>query len=106
MAFRKYPALHVLEERHGVDLGFAYKTQNSAKIFTRYIADSQHQSFLDTFSASSFYSFLMVGSTDAGNVEDELVLIQYCAQDAAAEEMRSCPLTRNPHNFPVEETAG
>ena len=32
----------------------------------------------------------MDGSTDAGNVEDELVLIQYCTQDAAAQEMRSC----------------
>ena len=27
MAFRKYPALHAL---HGVDLGFAYKTTDSA----------------------------------------------------------------------------
>ena len=32
----------------------------------------------------------MDGSTDAGNVEDELVLIQYCSQDTAAEEMSSC----------------
>ena len=31
----------------------------------------------------------MDGSTDSGNVEDELVLIQYCVQDAAAKEMRS-----------------
>ena len=29
-------------------------------------------------------------STDAGNVEDELVLIHHCVQDAAVEEMRSC----------------
>ena len=32
----------------------------------------------------------MDGSTDAGNVEDELVLVQYCTQDAAAQEVRSC----------------
>ena len=30
----------------------------------------------------------MDGSTDSGNVEDELVLIQY--QDAVAQEMKSC----------------
>lgn len=32
----------------------------------------------------------MDGSTDAGNVEDELVLVQYCTQDDPAQEMRSC----------------
>ena len=30
----------------------------------------------------NFCIFLMDGSTDSGNVEDELVLIQYCTQDA------------------------
>ena len=91
MSFRKYTALHELEERHGVDLGFAYKTDVSAKTFTHYIADSQRQTFLECLSASSnFYSFLMDGSTDAGNVEYELVLVQYCAKDNVAQEMRSC----------------
>ena len=90
MPFRKYPALHALEERHGVDLGFSYKTQDSAKKFTHYIAESQRQSFLHDFSTNSFYSFLMDGSTDSGNVEDELVLVQYCTQDHSAHEIRSC----------------
>ena len=90
LRFRKYPALHELEERHGVDLGFAYKTEVSAQTFTHYIAESQCQSFLDTFSTSNFYSFLMDRSTDADNVEDELVLIQYCTQNDPAQEMRSC----------------
>ena len=90
LGFRKYPALHQLEERHGVDLGFAYKTDVSAQTFTHYIAESQRQSFLENFSTLNFYSFLMDGFTDAGNVEDELVLVQYCTQDAAAQEMRSC----------------
>ena len=89
LSFHKYPALHELE-RHGVDIGFAYKTEVSAQTFTHYIAESQGQSFLDTFSKSNFYSFLIDGSTDAGNVEDELVLIQYCTQDDPAQEMRSC----------------
>ena len=90
MPFRKYPILHALEERHGVDLGFAYKTNEAAKTFTHYIAESERQSFLHTLSAKSFYSFLMDGSTDSGNVEDELVLVQYCALDDTAQEMRSC----------------
>ena len=53
MGFRKYPALHELEKRHGVDLGFAYKTDVSAKTFTHYIAESQCQSFLESFSSST-----------------------------------------------------
>ena len=89
LAFRKYPALHQLEERHGVDLGFAYKTKDSAKTFTHYIANSQRQSFIQNF-PSTFYSFLMDGSTDAGNIEDELVIVQYCLRDDAAQEIRSC----------------
>lgn len=62
--------------KYGVDLGFAYKTEVSAKTFTRYIAESQRQNFLQSFSSLNFYSFLMDGSTDVGNVEDELVLIR------------------------------
>ena len=49
LGFRKYPALHELEERHGVDLGFAYKTDVSAQTFTYYIAESQRQTFLFSF---------------------------------------------------------
>jgi len=40
MAFRKYPALHELEICHGVDLGPAYKTKDSAKNFVHYIAEA------------------------------------------------------------------
>lgn len=40
MAFRKYPALHELEICHGVELGPAYKTKDSAKNFVHYIAEA------------------------------------------------------------------
>ena len=86
LSFHKYPVLHELEEYHGVDLGFAYNTEVSAQTFTHYIAESRRQSFLNTFSKSIFYSFLMGGSTDAGNVEVELVLVQYCTQDDPSQE--------------------
>ena len=85
MPFRKYPIFHVLEERHGVDLGLAYKTNEAAKVFVHYIAESQRQSFLHTLSSKSFYNFLMDWSTDSGNVEDELVMVQYCILDDTAQ---------------------
>ena len=89
MAFRKYPALHELEVRHGVDFGESYKTKHSAKIFTHYIAESQRQGF-HSLSTAHFFSFLMDGSTDAGNVEDELIVILYCKKDDDKEEIKSC----------------
>ena len=65
IAFAKYPALLELEERHGVDIGDAYKTKDSAAQFTKYITESQRQDFLDALSSAKFYSFLMDGSTDS-----------------------------------------
>ena len=90
MAFRKYPALHELEVRHGVDLGESYKTKDSAKIFTHYIAESQRQGFFHSLSTAHFFSFMMDGTTDAGNIEDELIVILYCKKDDATEEIKSC----------------
>ena len=49
MAFRKYPALHALEECHGVDLGFAYKTIDSAISFTHYIPKASVKVFWRIF---------------------------------------------------------
>ena len=82
MAFLKYPAILELEERHGIDMGFAYRTKDSAKAFTHYIAESQRQSFFaQEFSAVKFCSFLMDGSTDSSNTENELIMIVYCMKD-------------------------
>ena len=64
--------------------------KDSAKTFTHYIAKSQRQAFLHTFATVHFYSFLMDGSTDAGNVADELIAILYCLKDDEAQEVRSC----------------
>ena len=90
LAFRKYPSLQELEVRHGVDLSFSYKTKTSAAAFTHYIAKSHQQLFVQSVSAVSFYSILIDGSTDAGNVEDELVAILYCSKDDVNEEQRTC----------------
>ena len=87
LAFAKYPALHELELRYGVDLGQAYKTKDSAKLFSHYIAEGQREELLESLSTSCFYSFLMDGSTDKGNVEDELITILYSIKDTEEEEI-------------------
>ena len=89
MSFRKYPAIHELEIRHGVDLGHSYATKDSAKSFTRYIAESQRSAFMRSLSIVHFYNLLMDGTTDAGNVEDELIVIMTFCKDDIAGEVRS-----------------
>ena len=64
--FLKYPAIHDLEERHGVDLGTTYKNRVSARNFVHYIAESQRQHLYTTLGSNHFYSILMDSSTDKG----------------------------------------
>ena len=89
IAFEKYSTLYELEARHVVDVGHAYKTAPSVKLFTHFIAESHRQHFLRVLSQNKFYSFLMDGSTDAGKVEQELVILLSCKRDDAAREMKS-----------------
>ena len=89
MAFKKYPVLYDLEIRHGVDLGQSHKTKDSAKTFITYIAQNQREEFVHSLTKSTrFYSFLMDGSTDVGNVENELIVVLYCKKDVEAQEMK------------------
>ena len=89
LSFRKYPAIHELESHNGVDLGQAYATKDSAKSFTHYIAEVQHTAFIQHLSSTHFFSFLMDGTTDAGNIEEELIVIMSFCKDDIAGEVRS-----------------
>ena len=90
LSFSKYPALFDLESRHDVDLGLAYRNDVAARSFTQFIAESQRRSFLQSLSSTNFVSFLMDGTTDAGNLEDELFVALYCKKDDVLREIRSC----------------
>ena len=87
--FAKYTALHKLEERHGVDLGQMYKTKDSVKMFSHFIAEAQRHDFLQSLSSSKFYSFLMDGSTDQGNVEEEMIANLHSTKNTMAEEVNT-----------------
>ena len=79
IAFFKYLTFHALAESQGVDVGSSDKGADCAKTFTHFIAESQRQFFLHSLSTTKLFSFLMDGSTDAGNTEVELVLYSYLA---------------------------
>ena len=89
MAFEKLPALHELLCHHGVSIGSTYVTPQSAKLFTHYIALAQREAFINQLSMAKFYSFLMDGSTDAGNIEQELIVFLFCKKDDSAGKVRS-----------------
>ena len=61
LSFTKYPSLHELEMRHGVDLGPAYKTDVSAKSFTHYIADSVSEVVQFDVKLSALFSYILNG---------------------------------------------
>ena len=90
VSFMKYAAMHDLKERHGVDLGLAYKNRDSAANFVHFIAESQRQYDTLRISGCHFYSVLMDGSTDKGRIENELLVIISCKKDDALQEVFSC----------------
>ena len=107
MAFAKHPALHEVEVRHGVNLGSTYCKPDSAKVFTSYVAKSQCQAFIcGAPSMSQFYSFLMNGTTDAGNPEDQLIILQYCMKVDLAKEIRSSPRYFSVHTLDKGDASG
>ena len=91
LAFIKYVPLHALSEQHGVSLGQNYKTPDSATMFTHYIAEAQRKSFLHSL-ATNFLSFLMDGSTDSGNLEQDVVFVVFWKKDSETQQI--CPVTR------------
>ena len=78
MSFRTYPtSIYELEVKHGVNLGQAYKTKDSARQYRK-----------SSLSKLNFYSFLMDRSTDSGNIEDELIVLMYCMKDDVAQKLK------------------
>ncbi len=70
-------------------LGTAYKTPHSAKLFTHFIAENVRQGILESIAVNKFYSIMMDGSTDAGRVEQELMVILTVFRDDFNEEVKS-----------------
>ena len=67
MALTKMKAICELEERHGVDLGTAYKNNQVCATFVEYIAKEQLQVLARALSAAKFYSVQCDGTTHCGN---------------------------------------
>ena len=77
LAFAKMKPLCELAERHGVDLGQGYKNDQSCAEFVKFIAHGQQKQLTTALSHSKFFSLQADGSTDAGNIEEELFRVLF-----------------------------
>ena len=72
--FTKMKAVCAYKKRHGADLGEVYKTIVAVLFF---LARDHQQRLVAELTYSKFFSLQADGSTDTGNVEDELFLFLY-----------------------------
>jgi len=82
IAFTKYSKICALEERHGVKVGSNYLTNNAAKDFVHFIARSMKTDDVSEVSRAKFFSIFLDGSTDKGNVDNELMMVCWCDTNA------------------------
>ena len=86
MSFTKYPRICELERHHDVDLGVSYTNEHAGKTFVHFIAESKRHELSQHLKKAHFFSLLLDGSTDKGNVDNEVCLIVWC--DVSAEDER------------------
>ena len=86
IAFSKYPALCELEAHHGVNVGSDYNNEHAAKTFCHYIAETRREDLAENLASAKFFSILMDGSTDKGNIDDEMFLALWCDVDGTDEK--------------------
>lgn len=77
MSLSKYPQILNLEEKHGVDIGTAYRNNNSCTSFINYIGKQLENHLEEKLSRANFFSVLTDGSEDASVTEKEAVFVQY-----------------------------
>ena len=88
IAFTKYGKLCELEARHGVKIGTSYLTNNAAKDFINFIAESMKNGVAEVAKAK-FCSIFLDGSTDKGNVDNELMMVCWCDTNGEDEKLHT-----------------
>ena len=89
LPYTKYPKICEQEMRHGVCVGTSYVNESAGKEFIHYIVESKRQEMKQTLSNARFFSFLLDGSTDTGNIDDEIFLVVWCDPDGSDEKVHT-----------------
>ena len=74
LLFVKMKALCRIEERHGADLGEEYKTDHKCAESVGSIVDDMKEHLVKVLSSAKLFSVQMDGTTDAGNLMEDLFL--------------------------------
>ena len=89
LPFVKYPSICELEQRHGVDIGTTYENWKAGASFIHYIAEARWLDLVHTVGQAKFFSLLLDGSTDVGNIDNEVILIAWCDLRCEDEKIHS-----------------
>ena len=89
IAFTKYSKICALEERHGVKVGSNYLTNNAAKDFIHFIARYMRTDVVSEVSRTKFFSIYLDGSTDKGNVDNDLMMVCWCDTNAEDKKLHT-----------------
>ena len=76
MAFKMKPLCNI-EEKHGVDIGASYRNDHGCASFVESIATDLQENLQRKITNSKLFSLLIDGSTDSGNIDDELFMVLY-----------------------------
>ena len=78
LPFTKMGPICGLEEKHRVNLGTGYKNDKACALFVEFIAQERREALLDVVSKARFFSIQADGTTDKGNIEEEMFHVVYC----------------------------
>ena len=88
--FMKYPAIHELEERPGVDLRRRRRIKILPAILFTTMLRVKDDSCIVAWHCFYFYSVLMDGSTDNSQVENEQFMFLFCKRYNKLQEIKTC----------------
>ena len=71
----KFSTMLDLEEKLGIEVGTAYRNNNSGGVFIDYISESIAEELKQKLAKARFYSVLTDGSTDSAMSENEAVFV-------------------------------
>ena len=77
----KYPSICELEKKYRVDIGVAYTNERCGRVFVHCIAEARRREIVNKINHTKFFSILLDGSTDKGNIDNEVILLIYCDTD-------------------------
>ena len=89
LPFVMYPKICQLESHHGVKIGTSYVNENAGKEMIHFTAESKRQELQKKLANAKFFSLLLDGSTDTGNIDNEIILVVWCDKDTSDEKIHT-----------------